>query len=241
MPRARNIKPGFFENEDLPDIDPLGRLLFIGLWLLADREGRLEYRPKKIKGQLFPYEDCDVNFYCHQLQSLNFLTIYEITGTQYIQIDSFEKHQNPHPNEKESVLPGPENEKSSRVMDESSRADTMNPDTMNPESHAAKPPSDCPYHDLLALYHETLPELPKVRKFTDKRRRALRNRWEDSKELWIDGEDGLTWWRRFFEHVRESPFLMGEKNDWSASFDFLTTQSKFVNVVEGTYHKKGAA
>jgi len=43
--RSRNIKPGFFMNELLPEIELLGRLLFIGLWLLADREGRLEDRP----------------------------------------------------------------------------------------------------------------------------------------------------------------------------------------------------
>ena len=54
--RARNIKPGFFENEELADLPPLTRLLYIGLWLLADREGRLENRPRRIKAQIFPYE-----------------------------------------------------------------------------------------------------------------------------------------------------------------------------------------
>ena len=48
MARARNIKPGFFANENLAECDPLARLLFAGLWCLADREGRLEDRPKRI-------------------------------------------------------------------------------------------------------------------------------------------------------------------------------------------------
>lgn len=39
MARARNIKPSFFKNEDLADLNPFDRLLFIGLWCLADREG----------------------------------------------------------------------------------------------------------------------------------------------------------------------------------------------------------
>ena len=37
--RARNLKPGFFKNETLAEIEPLGRLLFQGLWCMADREG----------------------------------------------------------------------------------------------------------------------------------------------------------------------------------------------------------
>ncbi len=39
MARARNIKPGFFDNEILGELPALTRLLFIGLWCLADREG----------------------------------------------------------------------------------------------------------------------------------------------------------------------------------------------------------
>ena len=49
MARARNIKPGFFKNEFLAEMPCEVRLLFIGLWTLADREGRLEDRPKRIK------------------------------------------------------------------------------------------------------------------------------------------------------------------------------------------------
>ena len=50
--RARNLKPGFFQNEYLADLPPLARILFCGLWCSADRNGRLEYRPKKIKAEI---------------------------------------------------------------------------------------------------------------------------------------------------------------------------------------------
>ena len=59
--RARNIKPGFWRNEELAEISPAGRLIFIGLWCMADREGFLEDRPKKIKLEILPYDDLDVN------------------------------------------------------------------------------------------------------------------------------------------------------------------------------------
>lgn len=140
MARARNIKPGFFENEDLPEVPPMGRLLFIGLWLLADREGRLEYRPKRIKGKLFPYEECDVDSYCCQLEQLNFLKRYEISGTQYIQIVKFKEHQKPHPNEKASEIPAPPNITSDREKVESTQADSLNDDCLNDDSRKAASP-----------------------------------------------------------------------------------------------------
>ena len=61
MARARNIKPSFFTNEDLVELPFEDRLLFIGLWTLADREGRLEDRPKRIKMAVFPADNVDVD------------------------------------------------------------------------------------------------------------------------------------------------------------------------------------
>ena len=43
--RTRLLKPGFFMNEELARLPVRARLLFAGLWCLADREGRLEDRP----------------------------------------------------------------------------------------------------------------------------------------------------------------------------------------------------
>jgi hypothetical protein len=54
MSRSRNIKPGFFKNEDLAGLPFWQRLLYIGLWTECDREGRCEDRPVKLKMALFP-------------------------------------------------------------------------------------------------------------------------------------------------------------------------------------------
>ena len=51
MARSRNIKPSLFKNEVLGVADPLYTILFEGLWVLADREGRLEDRPLRIKAE----------------------------------------------------------------------------------------------------------------------------------------------------------------------------------------------
>ena len=78
--RARNIKPGFFKNDTLAELDFAGRLLFIGLWGIADRAGRLEDRQKKIKAELFPYDEVNVDSFLGELTRLGFILRYEVEG-----------------------------------------------------------------------------------------------------------------------------------------------------------------
>ena len=131
MARSRNIKPGFFKNEVLPDASFQCRLLFIGLWTLADRAGRLEYRPRRIKGELFPYEECDVIECIETLERLGFLVTYTIKEIEYIQILNFERHQHPHKNEAHSTIPAPEQYGTSTIQAPDEH-DTTRPDSLNP-------------------------------------------------------------------------------------------------------------
>lgn len=105
MARARNIKPAFFLNDDLVELPFEYRLLFIGLWTLADREGRLEDRPKRIKMGVFPADNVDVDAGLAELMKYGFIQRYEINGEKLVQILNFAKHQNPHHTEKGSELP----------------------------------------------------------------------------------------------------------------------------------------
>ncbi|WP_196913765.1 hypothetical protein [Pseudomonas nitroreducens] len=105
MARSRNIKPSFFKNEDLADLPPFDRLLFIGLWCLADREGRLEDRPRRIKIELFPGDGYDVEVGLANLQGKGFIDRYEVAGFTVISLPNFARHQSPHSTEKDSELP----------------------------------------------------------------------------------------------------------------------------------------
>ena len=105
MARARNIKPSFFLNEDIVEMPLEARLLFIGLWTLADREGRLENRPKKIKMSLFPADEINVSEQLSNISKYGFIELYNVNGTDVIQIVNFVKHQTPHGLEKDSELP----------------------------------------------------------------------------------------------------------------------------------------
>lgn len=106
MARARNIKPSFFKNELLGQADPLLGMLFISLWTLADKAGRLEDRPLRIKAETFPYRDgIDINAYLTELVALGFIDRYEADGLKIIEVLNFTKHQTPHSTEKASELP----------------------------------------------------------------------------------------------------------------------------------------
>lgn len=107
MSRARNIKPGFFKNDRLAECRPLSRLLFAGLWCEADREGRLEDRPKRLKVEYLAYDECDCDELLNELAKAQFILRYQSGENRYISIVNFKKHQNPHIKEAASTIPAP--------------------------------------------------------------------------------------------------------------------------------------
>lgn len=111
MARKRYIKPGFFKNEELASLPPLVRILFEGLWCYADREGRLEDRPLRLKSDIIPYDNLNVESALNKLQDKNFIIRYKFsegkTENRFIQIINFKKHQDVHVNEQSSTIPAP--------------------------------------------------------------------------------------------------------------------------------------
>jgi hypothetical protein len=113
--RSRGLKPGIFKNEALAEITPpWGRLVFMGLWGLADREGRLLDRPGHIAVEVFPYDLANGRFSVSQVNEIldelakgpdPFIIRYEGSGQKIIQVVNFKKHQSPHHTEKASELP----------------------------------------------------------------------------------------------------------------------------------------
>jgi len=107
MARSRNIKPGACKNEALAELGPMTQFLFVMLPCFADRDGRMEDRPKRIKAEIFPYYDADVDAMLQDLEDSpeRFISRYEIDGKRYLQITNFNEHQTPHHKESESIIP----------------------------------------------------------------------------------------------------------------------------------------
>ncbi len=131
--RARNIKPGFFRNEQLLKTSPLGRLLFAGLWCLADREGRLPDRPAQIKWDILPADDCDVSALLDELALRGFIRRYTAGDARYIEVTRFLAHQKPHYKEKASIIPPPPDTTPAQKHD-STLPDILIPDSLIPDS-----------------------------------------------------------------------------------------------------------
>lgn len=109
--RKRDIRPGFFRNEDLFELEqatglPI-RVAFAGLWCAADREGRFLWKPLKLKRDILPYDALDFATVLAALASCGFIVRYEKAGVAYGWIPTFHRHQHPHPKESTSQLPEP--------------------------------------------------------------------------------------------------------------------------------------
>lgn len=111
----------------------------------------------------------------------------------------------------------------------------------------------CPAEEIVRLYHEAMPDNPKVRVLNDARRKTIRARWNEAASLtckpfgYISREDGLVAWRHFFEVCAESDFLTGRtpaqagKPPFLADIDFLMSPAGFAKCLENKYHREVAA
>jgi len=260
MARSRNIKPGFFKNETLADCSPLARLLFAGLWCLADRSGRLEDRPKRIRAEILPYDDGRVDNMLDELQLAGFILRYQLAEQRFIQVLNFTKHQNPHCREQESTIPAPVEHSACTVQEQvehsTGPADSLNliPDSLNPIT-AMSPsgePLACPVEDIIDLYHAAMPNNPRVKVANQARKGAIKARWREASSLecrpfgYGTRADGLNAWRAFFETCNESAFLTGRaapqpgKPPFIADIDFLMSPGGFAKCLENKYHREAA-
>ena len=113
MARIRTVKPELFRHEDLYVAEkrtclPL-RLSFIGLFTVADREGRFKWRPNEIKLDVLPFDEgVDFSRVMDALVEHGFIVRYEVDGREYGCIPTFTEHQRINSHEADSTLPAPQ-------------------------------------------------------------------------------------------------------------------------------------
>jgi hypothetical protein len=152
MARTRSIKPSFFKNEYLAECEPMARLLFVGLWTLADSAGRMEFRPLRIKAELFPYDNCDILGLLKQLADKGFVRAYESGDVKVLEIPTFGEHQRCHPDERDEGLPPPD--ESAEIIVFPERNAKPGSPTLEPGNPAREPgntPASCAFNPLILL------------------------------------------------------------------------------------------
>lgn len=118
MARIRTIKPEFFTSDDICALSPLARLLYIGLWCEADREGRLVWTPRVFKRRYLPDDACDADQVAAELLARGLVVLY---GDGLALIPTFPRHQHLNPREAASKLAAPDDTGADPDADASAR------------------------------------------------------------------------------------------------------------------------
>ncbi len=113
--RIRQIKPDFWKDTNLAAMSLGARLTFIGLWMMADCEGKLHADPRLVKADLFPLDDTVtaqmVDGWLLELAcgEKPVITQYVLSNQRYILVKNFKRHQRLMGNESkgESNIPDP--------------------------------------------------------------------------------------------------------------------------------------
>lgn len=97
MPRIRTVKPDFWTDEKIGRLKREERLLFIGLWNLADDQGVIKNSSVYIKGQLFSYDDdlrtLTIDAWLASLITARMLVPFRFEAESYLCIRTFDEHQ----------------------------------------------------------------------------------------------------------------------------------------------------
>lgn len=241
MARIRAIKPGFFQNEALAEFSHAHRLLFAGLWTIADREGRLEDRPRRIKAAIFPYDDLDVDAMLSDLAKGrdSLIVRYVVDGVGYVWVRKFLEHQRPHHTEPASsypalvqdVAPAPDlsgAEPCAHCLAPLGREGKGKGNEEGKGDGAARQSAPADLSDAWNTLKAH--EQPACLELSDKRKRAAQMRLR---------ERPLDDWRRVIESIARSDFCRGQNDrGWVATFDWLVQPDTATKVLEGKYDNR---
>ena len=154
-------------------------------------------------------------------------------------------------------LPAAENDITQRQILPNPAADSAGPETSLTTTITKSNPSAgallaCPVQKIVDLYHEHLPNNPKVKVLSEKRKSTIKKRWLEASKLQAEPfgystvEGGLKAWAQFFEVCSYSRFLTGDveptqgRPPFIADIDFLLSPEKFISTIENKYHRDAA-
>lgn len=91
---------------------------------------------------------------------------------------------------------------------------------------------NCPYDQIVNLYHEKLPSASRIIALSPTRKRHIQARWKENPDLKI--------FEMLFQHVAESPFLLGQvqspgRTPFKITIDWIMNPNNFLKILEGRY------
>ena len=102
----------------------------------------------------------------------------------------------------------------------------------------------CAHKEVIDLFHKTLPELPEVRIWNKTRESLLKARWRETATRldWKSTQDGLEYFEKLFNWIRQSKFLMGKVNPkpgqraFECELEWILRPQNWAKLIEGKYH-----
>lgn len=233
MARKRMIDPNIWQSEDFGKLSTLAKIVFIGLFSLADDEGRGRCNPVYLKSTLFPYEEnirsTDIDKTLSEISSNMSIVLYSCDGSSYYSLlswNEFQKIDRPS----QSKIPEYNADIMQLLFDEHStnnrRAFAPNKNKKRIEDN--KNIKEENRKKIVETYITYCTNLPQIQKLTEKREKAIDNFLKEFTEEQF---------KNICKIANSTDFLIG-KNDkgWKADFDFLMRVDKATNVLEGKYN-----
>ncbi|MCI8486194.1 MAG: hypothetical protein HFJ20_03705 [Clostridia bacterium] len=232
MARKRMIDPSIWQSEDFSRLSTLGKLVFIGLFSLADDEGRGRCNPVYLKSTLFPYEEgirsADIDKTLSEISSNMSVIFYSCDGSSYYSLynwNTWQKIDRPS----ESKIPEYNSEVMQRLFVEQSsnnhRAIAPNKNKKRIEDN--KNIKEDNRNRIVEIYNSICVNLPQIQKLTDKRKKAIDSFIKEFTEEQF---------KEICNIANNNEFLTGNNDrGWKADFDFLMRTDKATAILEGKY------
>lgn len=228
MARKRMIDPNIWQSEDFSKLSTLGKLVFIGLFSLADDEGRGRCNPVYLKSTLFPYEEgirsADIDKTLSEISSNMSVIFYSCDGSSYYSLynwNTWQKIDKPS----QSKIPEYDSKTMQRIFgDNSTNVRRMVAPKRKEDNIKEKEYKRIRIKDI---YNTNCSNLPQVQKLTDKRKKAIDEFIKEFTEEQFE---------KICQIANSTDFLIGQNDrGWKADFDFLMRIDKATNILEGKY------
>ena len=176
MARKRMIDPSIWQSEDFGKLSNLAKIVFIGLFSLADDEGRGRANPMYLKSNLFPYNEdmrsADIEKALLEISSNMSVIFYSCDGSSYYSLLSwytFQKIEKPT----NSKLPAfDENSKEIHRLFAEASPKGSRPVVPKRKEDNRKEKEEKRIR-IKDIYNENCSNLPQVQKLTEKRNKAI--------------------------------------------------------------------
>lgn len=239
MARKRMIDPNIWQSEDFGKLSTLAKIVFIGLFSLADDEGRGRCNPVYLKSTLFPYEEnirsADIDKTLSEISSNMSVVLYSCNGSSYYSLlnwNTFQKIDRPS----QSKIPEYDENTMQLLFDDNStnnsrivvEGSTSNKNKNRIEDNKKRIEDNI--NRIVGIYNSCCPNLPQIQKMTEKRKKAITNFLKEFSEDQFE---------EICQIANISEFLTGNNDrNWKADFDFIMRIDKATAILEGKYSQK---